>query len=85
MKIFQIKKWVCSPHALERIFERQISIEEMNSIILSPDHRIQQGPKWIFAKHFPDRSDNMLAAVLLERIEGELWVVLTVMVRFAKK
>lgn len=81
----KVKKWVCTPHALQRIQERMIGVEELRGIIESPDIAIPQGPKWIFAKTIVDRPDNQIAAVLLERKEAGLWVVLTVMVHFEKK
>jgi hypothetical protein len=81
----RVKKWVCTSHALQRIQERRIKAEELREIIESPDIVIPQGPKWIFAKTVVNRSDNQIAAVLLERKEDGLWVVLTVMVHFEKK
>jgi len=62
--------------------ERHISLAKISLLIADPDLRIAQGPKWIFAKALPDRSDNLVAAVLLERQEKSLWVVVTVMARF---
>lgn len=81
----KVKKWVYSPHALKRIQERRISAEELAQIIQLPDEEIKQGPKWIFVKTLSGRTDNRIAAVLLEKKEQNLWVVLTVMVRFEKK
>ena len=81
----KVKKWVCSPHALKRIEERKITVEELTQIIEVPEIQIQQGPKWIFAKTILKRKDNLLAAVLLERKDHDLWLVITVMVNFQKK
>lgn len=81
----EISKWVLSPHAVLRMEERGITLAELTELIEHPDARISQGPKWIFAKAFRGRSDNKIAAVLLERRERNLWVVVTVMVRFAEK
>jgi hypothetical protein len=81
----KIKKWVLSPHAVLRMEERHISLAEISSLISNPDLTLPQGPKWIFAKALPGRSDNLIAAVLLERQESALWVVVTVMVRFEKR
>ncbi|HLQ78512.1 MAG TPA: DUF4258 domain-containing protein [Terriglobia bacterium] len=78
----KITKWVLSPHAVSRMEERHISLAKISLLIADPDLRIAQGPKWIFAKALPDRSDNLVAAVLLERQEKSLWVVVTVMARF---
>ncbi len=85
MKAPKITVWVLSPHALKRIEERKISAAELGQLIETPDVEIPQGPKWIFGKKFTNRSDNLIAAVLLERKEEGLWVVLTVMVHFAEK
>ena len=49
-KLPKISRWVCTPHALQRILERKISAEELAQVVESPDFRIPQGPKWIFAK-----------------------------------
>jgi hypothetical protein len=81
----KIKTWVYTAHALKRIQERNITADELTEVIQNPDHKIPQGPKWIFAKTLPRRSDNKMAAVLLERKEREQWVVLTVLVRFEKR
>jgi hypothetical protein len=81
----KVKKWVCSPHALQRILERKITVEELNAVIQSPDTILSQGPKWIYARTIEGRNDNKIAAVLLERKENGLWVVLTVMVNFEKR
>lgn len=80
-----ILKWVCSPHALQRIVERKISVAELSSLIETPDLVVPQGAKWIFAKKISGRIDHQIAAVLLEKREHNLWVVLTVMINFAKK
>jgi hypothetical protein len=81
----KVVKWVCGPHALKRIQDRKISSEELAEVIDTPDHTIPQGPKWIFAKRIQHRNDNLIAAVLLEKKEHDLWVVLTVMINFEKK
>jgi hypothetical protein len=65
--------------------ERHLSLAEISQLISDPDLTLPQGPKWIFAKALPNRSDNLVAAVLLERQEKALWVVVTVMVRFEKR
>jgi hypothetical protein len=80
-----ISKWVCTPHALQRITERKISSIELDDVIKHPDLSIPQGPKWILAKSIKHRNDNKIAAVLIEKRGHELWVVLTVMVNFEKK
>ena len=81
----KIKKWFYSPHALKRIMERKITAEELSEVIKSPEFTIPQGPKWIFSKSIQGRTDNQIAAVLMERMDKELWVIITVMIRFEKK
>ncbi|MBC7743230.1 MAG: DUF4258 domain-containing protein [Bdellovibrionaceae bacterium] len=83
-RIPNIKKWVLSPHAAARIIERKISIDEMNLIFTEPDFVLHQGPKYIFSKSLMKRSDNYIAAVIIEKKE-DLWLVITVMVNFQKK
>ena len=77
-----VNKWAFSPHAATRMMERNISVETIQQLIETPDLVLAQGPKWLFAKSFDVRHDNLVAAVLLERKERELWIVLTVMVNF---
>ncbi len=85
MKPPKINRWVLSSHALTRIEERHVTAAELAKMIENPDITIEQGPKWIFAKHFSHRKDNCIAAVLLEREDENLWVIVTVMVHFQKK
>jgi hypothetical protein len=80
-----IKKWVLTPHAVEKIVERKISMTELKLLVTNPDQVIEQGPKFILVKRFPKRKDNNIAAVLIEKKGEELWVVITVMVNFQKK
>ena len=77
-----IKKWVFSPHAATRMMERGLSVEMIRQLIEEPDLVIAQGPKWVFAKSYSARHDNLIAAVLLERKDKDLWIVLTVMLNF---
>ncbi len=74
-----------TPHSVEKILNRKISIEEMESLIKNPDQIIAQGPKFILSKRFTKRKDNNVAAVVIERKGEDLWVVITVMVNFQKK
>lgn len=85
MKDPKVSRWVLSQHALERIEERSISALEIAEVVANPDLKIPQGPKWIFAKTFSHRNDNRVAAVLLEKKEQNLWVILTVMIHFEEK
>lgn len=80
-----VKKWVFSPHAATRMMERGVSVDAIQQLIEAPDLVIAQGPKWVFAKSFSTRHDNSIAAVLLERKDKDLWIVLTVMINFQAK
>ena len=78
----KIDKWVLSPHAALRMTERKVSAAEIEETIQRPDWVLEQGPKWILAKHFSHRKDNLLAAVVIQKEEANLWIVLTLMVHF---
>ncbi|MBI3534755.1 MAG: DUF4258 domain-containing protein [Deltaproteobacteria bacterium] len=80
-----IKKWLLLPHAVQRMEERRISLEEVNQIISEPDSINFQGPKIILSKYFKIRNDNLIAAVLIEKKEKDLWPVITVMVHFEER
>jgi len=60
-----IKKWVFSPHAATRMMERDVSVDMIRQLIEEPDLVIAQRPKWVFAKSYSARRDNLIAAVLL--------------------
>lgn len=83
-RIPNVKSWVLSPHAAERIIERRISIQQLKLVLEKPDLVTHQGPKYIFSKLVSNRSDNNIAAVIIEKKE-DLWLVITVMVNFQKK
>jgi hypothetical protein len=72
-------------HAAKRMMERNMPVEVVRDLIQEPDFVVAQGPKWVFAKSFPNRPDNSVAAVLVERKEKDLWVVLTVMINYSHK
>lgn len=59
-----VKKWAFSPHAATRMMERGVSVDAIQQLIEAPDLVIAQGPKWVFAKSFNTRHDNLVAAVL---------------------
>ncbi len=80
-----VKRWAFSPHATTRMMERGISVDIIQQLIEAPDLVVAQGPKWVFAKAFSARHDNLIAAVLLERKDIDLWIVLTVMINFQAK
>lgn len=82
MKAPKINKWVLSSHAALRAEERGITAHEIQELLSEPDHAIGQGPKWVFTKSFSKRRDNMIAAVLIEKQEKNLWLVITVMNEF---
>lgn len=79
-----IKKWALTPHAVERMAEREVSIEEIEEILKNPDEVVKQGPKFIFAKNIKGRSDNMIATVIVEKKEHGLWLIITIMMNFQK-
>jgi hypothetical protein len=83
VKFPKINRWVLSFHALQRMEERKISSSEIQEILTRPDFVITQGAKIILAKHFSERKDNLIAAVIAEKKEEGLWVVVTVMIQFA--
>ncbi len=60
-------------------------MEELELLILSPGEVIAQGPKFLLVKKLKGRKDNNVAAVIIEKKEQDLWVVITVMVNFQKK
>ena len=77
----KISKWALTPHAAQRLLERKISIDELQKLLTAPDEVIQQGPKYLLVAHFPKRSDNKLAAIVLEK-KGDLWLVITILINF---
>lgn len=77
-----IKNWVLTPHAAERINERNLSLNEIESVLKQPDLIKEQGPKFIFSKSLKNRKDNMIACVVLEKKNNNLWIVITVMHNF---
>ena len=82
MAKLKINKWVLTPHAVDKILDRKISMLELEQLILNPDQIIEQGPKFIFVKKFAKRKDNNVAAVIIEKKGKDLWVVITVMINF---
>ncbi len=80
-----IKKWALTPHAVERIEERKISLKELESILKNPDEIIPQGSKFILMKLFVHRNDNCLAVVVVEKEGRDLWLVITVLINFQKR
>ena len=85
MAKLKVNKWVLTPHAVDKILDRKISMLELEQLILNPDQIIEQGPKFIFVKKFAKRNDNNVAAVILEKKGKDLWVVITVLINFQIK
>lgn len=85
MAKLKINKWVLTPHAVEKIVDRKISILELEELILNPDIIINQGPKFILVKKFSNRKYNNIAAVILEKKGKDLWVVIIVMINLQIK
>ena len=85
MAKLKINKWLLTPHAVDKVLDRKISMLELEQLILNPDQIIEQGPKFIFVKKFAKRNDNNVAAVILEKKGKDLWVVITVMINFQIK
>ena len=79
-------KIVFHDHAVTRMQERNISVDQVKSILEAPDGEIQQSAdKWILYKEFPSRNDNLIAAVIVDRaIQGTIEVI-TVMINFEVK
>jgi hypothetical protein len=71
------------PHAVERMQERRISVAEIEAVISEPDGKIRQSrDKSIFYKNLKGRSDNLVAAVVIEFLPGGIIEVITVLVNF---
>jgi hypothetical protein len=60
----------------------QCILRDIQEVLENPDMVKAQGAKFILAKQIKDRADNMIACVVLERKENDLWVVITVMHNF---
>jgi hypothetical protein len=73
---------VFSVHAVERMQRRKVSVSEVERIIADPDGRIRQSmEKYIYFKMLPGRSDNSIAAVVVEQFADRLEVI-TIMNNF---
>jgi hypothetical protein len=72
-------------HAVIRMQERKISVEEVEEIIRNPDGTISQSKqKIIFYKKVKWRNNNMIAAVTALKTKSH-FTVITVMVNFMVK
>ena len=73
-----------SPHAVDRMIQRQISTAEVEDVLAKPDGLIKQSQdKLIVYKKVNARTDNSLAVVAVEQ-DGNFEVI-TVMVNFEVK
>lgn len=70
-----------SSHAVERMFQRRISAQEVESLLANPDGVVRQSRDKVIAhKNIEGRRDNSVAVVALEGKDA--WDVITVMVNF---
>ena len=70
-----------SSHAVERMFQRRISTQEVESLLANPDGVVRQSRDKVIAhKNLKGRRDNSVAVVALEG-KGA-WEAITVMVNF---
>jgi hypothetical protein len=73
---------VYTAHAVKRMYEREISTEQVAMMLESPQGIIRQSKdKAIYYKSFKSRKDNLMAAVAVELVAGK-YEVLTAMVNF---
>jgi len=71
-----------TPHAVERMIQKQIAPSDVEILVAEPDGRIRQShDKVIYYRNFKGRSDNALAAVVVQ-IRHNYSQVITVMVNF---
>ena len=71
-----------TPHAVERMMQRNISPQEVELLLSNPGGAIMQSmDKYIYYKKIKGRTDNALAAVTVV-IENNRYEVITVMVNF---
>jgi len=74
------------PHAVERMQERKITVAEIETVINSPDGKIRQTKdKSILFRRIAQRSDNLVAVVVVEDHPANEIEVITVLVNFEVK
>lgn len=74
------------PHAVERMQERKLTVDEIDAVVVAPDGRIRQSKdKSILYKELKHRTDNLVAAVVVESIPGDIIEIVTVLVNFEVK
>ena len=68
------------------MLERKILVSEIEQIVSAPDGKIAQTKdKVILYKKLAKRKDNLVAAVVLDRLPGDVLEVVTVLVNFEVK
>lgn len=76
---------VYSSHAVERMQQRNLSIQDVEDIIFKSEGKLKQSKdKLIYYKKLKGRKDNLVAAVVVEKNPNFMEVV-TVMVNFEVK
>jgi len=79
-----MKRIVYRDHAIERMQQRNISTDEVDSLIRNPDGIIKQSyDKSIFYKEIKQRKDNKIAVVIVEY--SDRFEIITVMINFEVK
>lgn len=73
-------------HAVERMQERKLTVSDIEAVVASPDGRISQTKdKSILYKKLSGRTDNLVTAVVVELLPGDVTEVITVLVNFEVK
>lgn len=76
-----MKKIVYRTHAIERMQQRNIATDDIETILNSPDGIIKQTfDKSIFYKKVKGRKDNMIAVVAVDY--SDRYEIITVMINF---
>jgi hypothetical protein len=74
-------KIVFSPHAVDRMLQRDLSATEIESVIQEHDGKIKQSKdKFIYYKTIKGRKDNLVAVVAVK--DGQTYEVITTLVNF---
>lgn len=69
-------------HAVDRMLQRNITTDQVESILREPDGTIRQSrDKFIYYKKLKGRKDNLIAAVTLMKSNNS-FEILTVMIDF---
>lgn len=76
-----IEKYFLGKHAKAQKEARLISDTELELLLSDFEGSVSQGPKHILYRNFPNRHDNDLAAVVLEKEHG-IWHIITLMLDF---